>query len=137
MFVSCMGRIQASEPGFVTRTMEVILIIENPQVDSCSHWVVRREVGNHQYKMCLPFISTIEAEYIAVAESFKEAKWPEGLVGEMCNKLCSVSVHYDSQRAIHLARNKNTFNSRSKHTDIKYNFIQNEVEHKKVILNKN
>ena len=77
-----------------------------------------------------------EAEYIAVAESFKEAKWLKGLVGEMCNKVCSVSVHCDSQSAIHLARNQNTFHRRSKHIDIKYNFIRDEVEHKRVILKK-
>ena len=50
-------------------------------------------------------LSTTEAEYIAVAESFKEAKWLKGLVSEMCNKVCSVSVKYDSQSEIHLARN--------------------------------
>ncbi|XP_057550530.1 secreted RxLR effector protein 161-like [Amaranthus tricolor] len=31
-------------------------------------------------------LSTTEAKYIAVAESFKEVKWVKGLVGEMCNK---------------------------------------------------
>ena len=48
---------------------------------------------------------TTKVEYIAVAESFKEAKWLKGLVGEMCFKVCSVSVHCDSQSPIHLARN--------------------------------
>ena len=47
-----------------------------------------------------------------------------------------VSVHCDSQSAIHLARNQNTFHKRSKHIDIKYNFTRDEVEHKKVILKK-
>ena len=59
-------------------------------------------------------LSTTEAKYIAVVESFKEAKWLKSLVGEMCNKVCSV-VHYESQIAIHLARNQNTFHRRSKH----------------------
>ena len=81
-------------------------------------------------------LSTTEAEYIAAAESFKEAKWLKGLVGEMCNKVCSVSVHCDSQSAIHLAKNQNTFHRRSKHIDIKYHFIRDEVEHKRVILKK-
>ena len=49
----------------------------------------------------------------------------------MCNKVGLVSVHCDSQSAIHLARNQNTFNRRSKHIDIKYNFIRDEVEHKR------
>ena len=73
---------------------------------------------------------------ISVAESFKEAKWLKGLVCEMCNKVCEVSVHCDSKSAIHLARNQNTFQRRSKHIDIKYNFIRDEVEHKRVILKK-
>ena len=54
-------------------------------------------------------LSTTKAEYIAVAESFKEAKWLKSVVGEMCNEVSSVSVHSDSQSAIHLARNQNTF----------------------------
>ena len=42
----------------------------------------------------------------------------------------------DSQSAIHLARNQNIFHRRSKQIDIKYNFIGDEVEHKRVILKK-
>ena len=38
--------------------------------------------------------------------------------------------------AIHLARNQNTFQRRTKHIDIKYNFIGDEVEHKRVGLAK-
>ena len=54
----------------------------------------------------------------------------------MCNKVCLVSVQYDSQSEIHLARNQNTFHKSCKHINIKYNFIQDEVEHKRVILKK-
>ena len=81
-------------------------------------------------------MSTTEAEYIAIAESFKEAKWLKGLVGEMCPEMSLVRVHYDSECAIHLARNQNTFHRRTKHIDIKYNFIRDEVEHKRVGLAK-
>ena len=45
-------------------------------------------------------------------------------------------MHCDSQSAIHLARNQNIFHRRSKHIDIKYNFIWDEVEHKRVGLKK-
>ena len=48
-------------------------------------------------------LSTTKMEYIAVAESFKEAKWLKRLVCEMCNKVCSVNVYCDSQSEIHLA----------------------------------
>ena len=79
-------------------------------------------------------MSTTEAEYIAIAESFKEAKWHKGLVGEMCPEMSLVRVHCDIESAIHLARNQNTFHQRTKHIDIKYNFIRDEVEHKRVGL---
>ena len=46
--------------------------------------------------------------------------------------MCIVIV----KSAIHLARNQNTFHRRSKHIDIKYSFIRDEVEHKRVILKK-
>ena len=81
-------------------------------------------------------LSTTEVEYIAIAKSFKEAKWLKGLVGEMCNKVRSIGVHCDSQSAMHLARNQNTFHRRSKHINIQYNFIRDEVEHKRVVLKK-
>ena len=81
-------------------------------------------------------MSTTEAEYIAIAESFKEAKWHKGLVGEMCPEMSLVRVHCDIESAIHLARNQNTFHRRTKHIDIKYNFIRDEVEHKRVGLAK-
>ena len=79
-------------------------------------------------------MSTTEAEYIAIAESFKEAKWLKGLVGELCPEMSLVRVHCDSDSAIHLARNQNTFHRRTKHIDVKYNFIRDEVEHKRVRL---
>ena len=80
-------------------------------------------------------LSTTKAAYIVVAESFKESKWLKVLVSKMCNKVCSVSVCCDSQSAIHLAKIKihfiaglNTF------IHIKYNFIRDEVEQKRVGL---
>lgn len=48
--------------------------------------------------------------------------------------MCSVSVCCDTKSAIHLAKNQNTFYIRSKHIYIKYNFTQDEVEHKRVCL---
>ena len=42
-------------------------------------------------------MSTTETEYIAIAESFREAKWLKGLVGEMCPEMSLVRVHCDSE----------------------------------------
>ena len=79
-------------------------------------------------------LSTTEAEFMAITEAFKEAKWLKGLVSELCPKLSSVKVHCDSQSAIHLAKNQNSFHRRTKHIDVKYNFIRDEIEMKRVGL---
>ena len=62
----------------------------------------------------------------------KKAKWLKGLVGEMCPKRSLVRVHCDSENAIHLARHQKTFHRKTKHIDIRYNFIQDEVKHNRV-----
>lgn len=45
-----------------------------------------------------------------------------------------VCVYSDSQSAIHLARNQNTFHTRTKHINIKYNFVRDEIEMKRISL---
>ena len=35
-------------------------------------------------------LSTTKAEYIATAESFEEAQWLKGLIGELCTRLSLV-----------------------------------------------
>lgn len=73
-------------------------------------------------------LSTTKAEHIATTDSFKETKWLKGLIGELCSSLSLVCVYWDSQSAIHLARNMNTFHRSTKHIDIMYNFIRDEIE---------
>lgn len=77
-------------------------------------------------------MSTTEAEYIAIAECFKEAKWLKDLIGELCPSLGLVCLYCDSQK-IHLVRNQNTFHSES-NTFIKYKFIRDKIESKKLTL---
>ena len=60
----------------------------------------------------------------------------KSLIGELCPRLSSICVHCDSQNAIHLTRNQNTFHRRTKHINVKYNFIRNEIETGRVILKK-
>jgi hypothetical protein len=55
---------------------------------------------------------------------------------ELCPRLNSICIHCDSQSAIHLARNQNTFHRRTKHIDVKYNFIRDEIEKGRVLLDK-
>jgi hypothetical protein len=50
-------------------------------------------------------LSTAEAEYMVVIEAVKEALWLQGLIGDLGFSREYVNVYYDSQSAIHLAKN--------------------------------
>lgn len=93
--------------------------------------VVRQLVG------CLPHdvtcMSTTEAEYIAKVESFKKTV-VTSLFGELSPSFSLESVHCENESAIHLARNHNTYHRQTKHIDIKYNFIRDEIESKRLTL---
>lgn len=77
-------------------------------------------------------LSTTEAEYIALTEGFKEVQWLRGFVGELQSAKCVPVVYGDSQSAIHLA--KNSFHRRTKHIDVKYNYIRDTDASGKVLL---
>ncbi|GJT27796.1 retrovirus-related pol polyprotein from transposon TNT 1-94 [Tanacetum coccineum] len=51
-------------------------------------------------------LSTTKTEYIAMTETVKEAIWLQGLLGELGIKQKFVTMHSDSQSAIHLAKNQ-------------------------------
>ncbi|GJS43737.1 transposable element [Tanacetum coccineum] len=50
-------------------------------------------------------LSTTEAEYMAMTKTVKEAIWLQGLLGELGIKQKFLTLHSDSQSAIHLAKN--------------------------------
>ncbi|GKF48766.1 retrovirus-related pol polyprotein from transposon TNT 1-94 [Tanacetum coccineum] len=71
-------------------------------------------------------LSTMEAEYMAMTEAVKEAIWLQGLLGELRISQKFVTIHSDSQSAIHLAKNQ-VYHARTKHVDVRYHFIR-EIE---------
>jgi hypothetical protein len=77
--------------------------------------------------------STTEAEYVAAAESSKEAIWLDRLVTEMGLTHDIVDLHCDSQSALHLAVN-HVMDSKVKHIDIRYHFIRQAVSDKMIEL---
>ena len=81
-------------------------------------------------------LSSTEAEYMALTEGFKEAQWLGGFVGELKSGGCVPMVYGDSQSAIHLARNPNSFHRRTKHIDVKYHYIRDTIASGKVVLGK-
>lgn len=79
-------------------------------------------------------LSVTMTGYIAVVKSFKQKKWLKDLISELCPILSFICVYSDNQSAIHLDKNKNMFHQRTKHIDIKYNFICDETELKRITL---
>ena len=76
-------------------------------------------------------MSTMEAEYIALAEAAKEAQWLRKLEQEFFPKKISTptTICEDNQSTIKLSNNP-IHTNRSKHIDIKYHKIQELVEDK-------
>ncbi|MCO5612314.1 hypothetical protein L7F22_066579 [Adiantum nelumboides] len=77
--------------------------------------------------------STAEAEYVAMTEACKEAIWLGWLVIDLGIKEEMPMLHCDSQSAIQLACNP-IYHSKTKHVDVKYNFIKEMVDDKQVQL---
>jgi hypothetical protein len=80
--------------------------------------------------------STVEAEYIAIAEAAKEALWLRNLLKELGfeNIVTRATVlHTDNQGAIRLAVNPST-HQRTKHIDIRHHLIRELIHNKSIAL---
>ncbi|KAL7150071.1 hypothetical protein ABFS83_05G083800 [Erythranthe nasuta] len=71
-------------------------------------------------------LSTTKAEYMAVTEAVKEAIWMIGILQELGIEQKNVYVYCDNQSAIHLKKHQ-VFHERSKHIDVRLNFVRNIV----------
>ena len=80
-------------------------------------------------------LSTTEAEYIAFTEACKEMLWMKNMLQELGIDQDRYVLKCDNQSAIYLGRNS-TFHSRTKHIDIRYHWIRDVLEEKKVHLDK-
>ncbi|MCO5574275.1 hypothetical protein L7F22_028057 [Adiantum nelumboides] len=78
-------------------------------------------------------LSTIEAEYMAVTEAAKEALWLSWLVGDLVMAGDAPMLHCDSHSAIALAWN-HVFHAKTKHIEVRYHFIQEVLEDKRIQL---
>ena len=68
--------------------------------------------------------STIEVEFIAVSDAYKEGVWLKTLISDLFEgKLDSMIIHCDNQSCIKLSENS-VFHDRSKHIEMKYHFIR-------------
>ena len=79
-------------------------------------------------------LSTAEAEYMALTSAAQEAIWMRELTTELGKEPTKSTVIYeDNQSAICMARNPQ-FHGRTKHIGIKYHYIREQVNNKKVEL---
>jgi ATP-binding cassette subfamily B (MDR/TAP) protein 1 len=70
----------------------------------------------------VPIQSTTEAEYMAINKACKEAIWLKGLFAELYGDDSCIKLFCDSQSAIYLTKDQ-MFHERTKHIDIKYNYV--------------
>ncbi|EIW70982.1 hypothetical protein TREMEDRAFT_27045, partial [Tremella mesenterica DSM 1558] len=78
--------------------------------------------------------STVEAEYIAMAEAAKEAQWLRGLLREIgYDQLNPTILNCDNQGSISLARKPGT-HQRTKHIDIRHHALRDLVSNKVIEL---
>jgi len=74
-------------------------------------------------------LSTVEAEYVSMCEAAKEVAWIRNFLTEInavrfIEKPCLIKV--DNQGAICLSE-RNAISERTKHVDLKYHYLKNEV----------
>ncbi|MCO5559160.1 hypothetical protein L7F22_012753 [Adiantum nelumboides] len=87
----------------------------------------------HSFLQSCVTLSTTEAEYVAASEACKEAIWLTRLVGDLGIVREIPVLHCDSQSAIQLARNL-VFHAKTKHVDVRYHFIREVLEDKRLQL---
>ena len=75
-------------------------------------------------------LSTTEAEYMSMTEGIKECIWMHGLVESLGLKVEKPVLNCDSESALCLAKNP-VYHEKTKHIDIRLNFIRDIVEEDK------
>ena len=94
----------------------------------------RGAVSWNSKKQHIVVLSSTEAEYVALTHAAKEALWLRTFLSEIGGSpFGPMTIHCDNQGAIALAKD-NKFHARTKHIDIRYHFIQECVEDKKIMV---
>ena len=78
-------------------------------------------------------LSSTEAEYMSMSDASRQLIWVQHLYQELGYELSGIDLCGDNQGAIFLASNP-VQEVRSKHIDIRYHYIHEQVENKRVCL---
>ena len=85
-------------------------------------------------KQSLITLSTAELEYITATYAVKEALWLHHVIREIFQPLTKpITLYSNSQSAITLTKDR-SYHAQTKHIDIRYHFIQFEVQKKSINL---
>jgi hypothetical protein len=77
-------------------------------------------------------LSTAEAEYIELCVAVREAVWLRKLLADLFgHEIDSIVIHCDNQSCVKLSENP-VFHDKSKHIEIKYQYIRDMVQRKAV-----
>jgi hypothetical protein len=80
-------------------------------------------------------LSTIEVEYIAVATCFTQILWMIQTLADLkVNYIVPITIHCDNTSAISVSKNP-VLHSKTKHIQIKYHFLREQVTNRVVQLN--
>jgi hypothetical protein len=80
-------------------------------------------------------LSTTKFEYMEATHASKEAIWLQIVCSGIRLVQQAIRIDCDSQSAIFLAKNL-TYHSKIEHIDVKYHFVRDMVEEKKMLLMK-
>ena len=79
-------------------------------------------------------LSTVEAEYMALARAAQEAVWLQRMMYDLNKQSINpVIIYEDNQCTICMVKNPQ-FHGRAKHIDIKFHYIREQIAEKKIEL---
>ena len=79
--------------------------------------------------------STMEAELNAACEGCKETMYLRGLLVDLsCEQVGPTSVYSDNQSRIELCKHDSAHHSSSKHIDVRFHFVRDEVKGKTITV---
>lgn len=77
--------------------------------------------------------SSTEAEYVGYSSAAKEAAWIRGLLQELAEPVTQIPLHVDNCSGIDLAKD-HAYRARTKHIDVRYHYIRQEVQNRRIKL---
>ena len=98
-------------------------------------YINKKIVSWHTHKQPTVALSSAEAELMSACDVVKEIMWMKPMLEEMNYEVVTpIIINIDNQSAMKIAEN-DVEHARTKHIDIKYNFIKDQIKNKIIKLN--